>query len=86
MTMLKLALPPDADGYQSTDGTEWLQTKLDGGRSRSTFHEWKNSWEIVPSCGAKLVAASDSDAVMTVELRCSIPSQSTWVSASTMKV
>jgi hypothetical protein len=32
--MYKMMLRPDADGYSSTDGTEWIQSKLDGGRSR----------------------------------------------------
>lgn len=30
----RMFLAPDADGYQSTDGAEWLQTALDGGGSR----------------------------------------------------
>jgi hypothetical protein len=32
--MEKMVLRPDADGYGSTDGTEWLMTDLDGGVGR----------------------------------------------------
>lgn len=32
--MHKLVISPDADGYGSTDGTEWLRSELDGGVGR----------------------------------------------------
>lgn len=32
--MYTMQLAPDADGYNSTDGTDWLQSKSDGGPSK----------------------------------------------------
>jgi hypothetical protein len=32
--MYKMAIRPDADGYSSTDGEEWISSQLDGGVGR----------------------------------------------------
>jgi hypothetical protein len=45
----------------------------DLGRIRSTFHEWKNSWDAVLRSAVSLFAR-EREEVRMVELRCSIPS------------
>jgi hypothetical protein len=54
-----------------------VSSKLNGssdfGLIRSTFHEWKNSWEIVSSKSMR-PARIDAGEVRIVLFRCSMPS------------